>query len=339
MCDKVHKVIKKISSLWKTKTIKTSSLVFKIATIYTVFMLLFLMLIIGWTQLFGESASCIKSSGKVWYDDIKYECWIKNDGKFVSFGIFRVVVMLLFHASIFIIPGKIWYKQKKKTISKALKKLPTSSFNQDWITQRNQLIDFITNNPKAHHRLFAIKYISCELLTVFSIILNMLYTCLFIHDFWNEYQQAATSFLFLDYSQFYSESSRIFPRQVTCNYSSYSFEPFTVTKEEVACTFPHNDLKAVIFAIIYIWYIFILTWAVLHLFLMIVLYICKCLRLRLIRRMLGRPATVCECKHLSENGDIGLWFLLRIFRRNMHLAHFQDLCTGLLADPTCPSYS
>ena len=165
----------------------------------------------------------------------------------------------------------------------------------------------------------------------------MLYTCLFIHDFWNEYQQAATSFLLFDFSQFYRESSRLFPRQMTCSYSIYSFEPFKTTDVKVDCTFPQNDVTAVIFAILYIWYIFILTWAVLHFLILIVMYSFKCLRLKQIRRMLGRPATTCECKHLTENGDIGLWFTLRIFRRNMHLAHFQDLCTGLLAVDPSPS--
>jgi hypothetical protein len=242
-----------------------------------------------------------------------------------------LILLLLYHAWIFIIPAAIWSERKEKKIPKTFKKLSTSGFTEDWTNQRNQLIEYITSNPKSRHQSLAKTYIACEFLTVILIIINMLYTCLFIDDFWNEYRQAASSFLFLDFSQFYRESSVLFPRQVTCSYSVYNFEPFKIMTEEVVCSFPQNDVTAIIFAFLYIWYIFILTWAVLHLIIMIAMYSFKCLRLSQIRRMLGRPATTCECKHLSDNGNIGLWFTLRIFRRNMLLAQFQDLCTGLLA--------
>ena len=164
----------------------------------------------------------------------------------------------------------------------------------------------------------------------------MLLMNLAIDDFWNVYESAARSFLLANFSRFHEASSRLFPKEASCHFFTYEVNVYTQHSNSV-CTFPNNGFYAKIFAFLYIWYIFILTWAVLHLIIMIVMYSFKSLRLSQIRRMLGRPATTCECNYLSEDGDIGLWFTLRIFRRNMHLAHFQDLCTGLLTGPYCPS--
>lgn len=156
-----------------------------------------------------------------------------------------------------------------------------------------------------------------------------------VEDFFNVYQSAASSFIMFDFPRFYHESSVLFPKAETCSYRH--FKGFNLITLDATCTYPQNSLNDKIFAILYIWYIFILTWSVLHFIILFVLYNSKPLRLRQIRSMIGRPATTCECKYLSENGDYGLWFTLRFIRRNLHLAHFQDLCTGLLSEPTCPA--
>ncbi|KAL7048162.1 hypothetical protein ACKWTF_003248 [Chironomus riparius] len=344
MCDKV---INKISSLWKTKNVETSSFVFKLVTKYTVCMLLLFALIIGGMQLFGESISCF-SSGKAQHDVMDYQCWIKNDinlqrikygyakkiykseeEKYLKIGFYGwIVPLLLFQAFCFVVPRIHWHYKQQQTIPKALKKLSTNELTDDWIRQRTQLIGYVKNIQKSQYRLFAFRYLSYEFITIVLNILVMLLMNLVIDDFWNVYEPAAKSLLFLDLSRLYQTSALQFPKQANCHFSTYDFK--LTRHSDSVCTFPYNGFNAKIFAFLYIWYIFILTWTVLHLLIMIVLFSFQCFRLRLIRRMLGRPATVCECKHLSENGDVGLWFLLRIFRRNMHLAHFQDLCTGLL---------
>lgn len=214
--------------------------------------------------------------------------------------------------------------------------LATKELSDDWINQRIHLIAYMKNIDKSYHQLFAIKYLFCEFITIIINILVMAIMNLVIDDFWDEYQSAATSFLKLDFSHFYEASSRLFPKQARCNFYTYDVNRYTKHSNSV-CNFPQNSFNDKIFAFLYIWYIFIVTWAILHLFVMIALYSFKCLRLRQIRLMIGRPATDYECKYLSGNGDFGLWFTLRIFRRNMHLVHFQDLCTGLLSETVRPN--
>ena len=212
----------------------------------------------------------------------------------------------------------------------------TPEFTDEWITQRQKLISYFKLTHKSYHQSFAIKYLFCELFTIILNGLVMLLMNLVIYDFWNEYKKAAFSFFWLDFPQFYKESSRLFPKEANCDFYSFEVSKLVEHKNSV-CTFHQNGFYAKVFAFLYIWYIFILTWAVLNFIILAAMYIFKCLRISHIRRMLERPSTNCECEHLTQNGDFGLWFTLRIFRRNMHLAHFQDLCTALLADSSCPS--
>jgi hypothetical protein len=151
------------------------------------------------------------------------------------------------------------------------------------------------------------------------------------HDFWMVYQSAAKSFLFLNFPKFNRDASRLFPKQLTCSYIDYNAGVFNLNKNAV-CTFPQNYVNDKIFAVIYIWSIFILTWTVLHFIILFVEYSFKEIRLCQIRRMFGRAASKSECKSISGNGHLGLWFTLRIFRRNMHLIHYQDLCTALITE-------
>lgn len=247
-----------------------------------------------------------------------------------------IVPLLLLHALCFIVPRIHWHFKQEQVIPKCLKKLPTKELSDDWINQRTQLIAYIKNIGKSHHRLFAIKYLFCEFITIIINILVMAFMNLVIDDFWDEYRSAAYSLLTLDFHRFYKDSSRLFPKQASCHFYTYDLNRYTRHGNSV-CYFPQNSLNDKIFAILYIWYIFIITWAILHLFVMIALYSIKCLQFKQIRRMIGRPVTACECQYLSGNGDFGIWFTLRIFRRNMHLAHFQDLCTGLLSETVCPT--
>lgn len=156
-----------------------------------------------------------------------------------------------------------------------------------------------------------------------------------ISDFWNMYPSAATSFLFLNFPKFNRDTSRLFPKQATCSYFDYGASIYEWRKKAV-CTFPQNFLNDKIFAIMYIWYIFILTWSVLHLIVLFVEFSVKKIRLLQIRHMFGSQLTMSECKDISGNGNLGLWFALCICRRNMRLIHYQDLCKGLLTEATYP---
>ncbi|XP_070500660.1 innexin inx4-like, partial [Chironomus tepperi] len=292
-----------------------------------------------------EPTSC-KLSDKARYDVMDYECWINGDyssymntyssnpryqqQEFLKIGFYGLIVpLLVLQALCLIAPRVHWHYKQEQTIPKTLKKLHTKEISDDWINQRTQLINYIKHVDKSYHQLFATKYMFCELITIILIIIIMLLMSLVINDFWYEYRSAATSLFMLDFSRLYLTSSRIFPKQADCHFYTYEVNIYTKHRNGV-CVFPQNVFNDKIFAILYIWYIFILTWSILNFIILIAKLSFKCLRLKEIRRMLGRPATIWECKYLSENGDYGLWFTLRIFRRNMHLVHFQDLCTELL---------
>lgn len=205
-------------------------------------------------------------------------------------------------------------------------------FTDDWDKQRKQLVAYVKNLKAKYHRNYALKYLLCEFLSIIVVIVNMLLLNLVIKDFFHVYQPAVTSLLSGNYTQFNRQSARLFPIQAKCEF--HTFGPSgTVQTSDSLCILPQNVINEKIFAFIYIWLIFILICAVLHFLYLVFVYLFSKLRIFQVGRMLEREVTYRKCKEISNNGELGLWFTLRLFRHNLSPLCFQSLCNDLAPSP------
>lgn len=153
-----------------------------------------------------------------------------------------------------------------------------------------------------------------------------------IRDFFYTYQPAVTSLIVGNYTQFSRQAARLFPIQAKCNFLVYG-PSGTIQRSDALCIVPQNVVNDKIFVIIYIWFFVILLCAILHFIYLIAFYTIKKLRIFQVGRMLEREVTIRQCKQISQDGDLGLWLTLRIFRNNLSPICFQNLCNELVAAP------
>jgi len=172
----------------------------------------------------------------------------------------------------------------------------------------------------------------CEFLTIIVILFNMLILNNVISDFFYAYQPAVTSLIVGNYTQYNRQAARLFPIQAKCSF--HVFGPSGgIQMRDALCILPQNVVNDKIFVIIYIWFFVILLCAILHFIYLIAFYTIKKLRIFQVGRMLEREVTIRQCKQISQDGDLGLWFTLRLFRYNLSPICFQNLCNELVAAP------
>lgn len=195
---------------------------------------------------------------------------------------------------------------------------------EEWNDKRNHLVLYMKNVKKKHHRLYALKYFFCEVLSLFSIIFNMFLMKWVINNFWIEYQPAILAFINRDFDTFRQQSTVLFPFQAKCNFSTFGSSG-TIVNHDTLCFLPQNIVNEKIFVFLYIWYIVILILSILNLAIFTMMLFFNQLRILDIGRMFERTVTRRECKKISSNGDFGYWFTLNMFHKNLSPVLFQDL--------------
>lgn len=211
-------------------------------------------------------------------------------------------------------------------------------FTDEWDKQRKQLVAYVKDLKTKYHRHYALKYLFCEFLAIIVVVANMLVLNFVIKDFFQVYQPAVISLVTGNYTLFNRQSARLFPIQAKCEYNSFG-PSGGIQKSDALCILPQNVINEKIFAFIYIWLIFILMCAVLHFLYLVIVYLFSKLRVFEVGRMLEREVTLRKCKEISNNGDLGLWFTLRLFRHNLSPLCFQSLCSDLAPSPKkCRSF-
>ncbi|CAG9798527.1 unnamed protein product [Chironomus riparius] len=354
----LDQIIKKISPLWHSKDVRTTSFIFKLITKYTVNMFILFIILISGRHLFGHPIQCF-SSDKVWIAAMELKCWIDGvfldenmiereigkeniyygvgslpmkgkQTKFLTFGFYQwIVPLLLFQTLCMYIPRALWHIYEKGTMMKLLNKTSSPVFTDDWDKQRKQLVAYIKEVKLSYHRQYALKYLFCEFLTIIVILINMLLLNVVIKNFFNVYQPAVSSLIAGNYTQFNRDSSRLFPVQAKCNFQVFG-PSGGIQNHDSLCILPQNVINNKIFSIIYVWFILILLCAIFHFIYLIVVYSFKKLRVFQVGRMMERDVTLGKCKEISKNGDLGLWFTLSLFRHNLSPICFQSLCNDLV---------
>lgn len=198
----------------------------------------------------------------------------------------------------------------------------------DWKAKRDHLIAYMRCVNKKYHQLYAMKYFFCESLSIASVLCNMFIMHLIINDFYIEYQPAMKALMNLDFHLFRQQSTILFPFEAKCNYNTFGGSG-SIINHDTLCFLPQNIVNEKIFAFLYFWYIIILVLGIANLIYMLMMITFPQLRLMDVGRMLERTITKRECKKISSNGDLGYWFTLRIYHKNLSPVLFQDLAKEL----------
>lgn len=208
--------------------------------------------------------------------------------------------------------------------------------NDKWKERRNHLISYMKNVKRKFHRRIVYKYFMCEILSIVAVILNMLLIKFVITDFWNEYQPAIMALSGGDFDEFRRKSAIVFPLQARCIYYTYGVTG-TMQIHDILCYMPLNVVNEKIFIFFYFWYFALLLFAMCNLIYLFIMLCFNDLRVIDIGLMCEKSATRSECKKISHNGDVGLWFTLHVINLNLDPVFFQDLIKELCEQAKKPT--
>lgn len=161
------------------------------------------------------------------------------------------------------------------------------------------------------------------------------------NGFWHKYIHALAAIPVYDWNLWNMMTSRVFPKVAKCEMFIYG-PSGTPNILDILCVLPLNILNEKIFAVLYVWFLFIAMLAGINLCYRLLLFCCSELRLQLLRTHLrGMPkAHVREVLATVGYGD---WFVLMCVSINVNPSLFRELLEQLYAkqesssqDPEAP---
>ncbi|UYV64911.1 Inx2 [Cordylochernes scorpioides] len=193
------------------------------------------------------------------------------------------------------------------------------------------------------HKIYAAKFIFCEILNFIVSILLVALTDKFLNYEFSDYGLKMLLVPYKDHPFRHDPMIQIFPRLAKCTFHRYGASG-DVQRHDSMCTLPLNIINEKIFLAAWFW----------MMFMVIISGICIIYRTGMLairgwrRALLIRAAYRAEPALLDvvlENFDYGDWFLLSLLRKNIDQYNFREVIRQLAPlyntkvlkeDPTCP---
>lgn len=147
------------------------------------------------------------------------------------------------------------------------------------------------------------------------------------NGFWHKYIHALAAIPVYDWNLWNLMSSRVFPKVAKCEMFFYG-PSGTPNVLDVLCVLPLNILNEKLFALLYVWFLFIAMLASINILYRLVLMCCPELRLQLLRTHLrGMPKS--HVRQVLADSGYGDWFVLMSVSINVNQTLFRDLLEKL----------
>lgn len=147
------------------------------------------------------------------------------------------------------------------------------------------------------------------------------------NGFWHKYIHALAAIPVYDWNLWNLMSSRVFPKVAKCEMFFYG-PSGTPNVLDILCVLPLNILNEKLFALLYVWFLFIAMLAAINMLYRMLLICCPELRLQLLRTHLrGMPKS--HVRQVLANAGYGDWFVLMNVSINVNPTLFRDLLEKL----------
>ncbi|CAO1433495.1 unnamed protein product [Diamesa serratosioi] len=345
-------ITSQVGNQFKPKDIKTSGLIFKLITRYTVIFLVISSLVISCKQYFGDPIECITTSQ--YKSQFEIFCWTHGTyinerllldkseiGKHVvNHGIGEdkegdtyiyqyyyqwVVPILLLEALIFYFPKLLWRSWENGRMQTICSKINCPYMDDDWDSKHKiRILEFMRQVTAKCHRIYALKYFFCEALSCFAVLINMCIFHLVFNNFWTNFYETIKSLFSNDFEEYARSAAFVFPKQAKCE--MFYFGPSqTAVKLDALCILPHNVINEKIFVFLYMWMLILLGLSIVKLLHNMCLLISLAYRTKSLERMTSTSLS----NKVTKKCDIGSWFMFNLLTKNLDDVLVNDLLTDL----------
>jgi len=165
-------------------------------------------------------------------------------------------------------------------------------------------------------------------------VLNFWLMDVIFNGFWYKYIHALAAIPVYDWNLWNLMSSRVFPKVAKCEMFFYG-PSGTPNIMDILCVLPLNILNEKLFAVLYVWFLFIAMLAAINILYRLLLVCCPELRLQLLRTHLrGMPKA--HVRQVLSHAGYGDWFVLMSVSINVNPTLFRELLEQLYAEMTRP---
>lgn len=162
---------------------------------------------------------------------------------------------------------------------------------------------------------------------IFLQVFNFWLMDVIFNGFWHKYIHALAAIPVYDWNLWNLMTSRVFPKVAKCEMFIYgpSGSPKVL---DILCVLPLNILNEKLFAVLYVWFLFIAMLAAINILYRLLLVCCPELRLQLLRTHLrGMPKA--HVRQVLSSAGYGDWFVLMSVSINVNPTLFRDLLEQL----------
>ncbi|XP_068155269.1 innexin inx6 [Drosophila tropicalis] len=246
-----------------------------------------------------------------------------------------VFMILLFQSLLFYFPSYLWKVWEGQRMEQLCCEVSDAIILDDIYRTRLQML---TKYFRAHfapiHCCYSIKYAFCEFLNLTISILNFWLMDVIFNGFWYKYIHALAAIPVYDWNLWNVMTSRVFPKVAKCEMFVYG-PSGTPNVLDILCVLPLNILNEKIFAVLYVWFLFIAMLAGINILYRLLLICCSELRLQLLRTHLrGMPKQ--HVRQVLAKCGYGDWFVLMNVGINVNPTLFRELLDQLYEEQKCP---
>ncbi|XP_016996901.2 innexin inx6 [Drosophila takahashii] len=242
-----------------------------------------------------------------------------------------VFMILLFQSLLFYFPSFLWKVWEGQRMEQLCCEVGDALILESTYRTRLQMLTkYFRAQFAPIHCCYSLKYAFCELLNLLISILNFWLMDVVFNGFWHKYIHALAAIPVYDWNLWNLMTSRVFPKVAKCEMFVYG-PSGTPNVLDILCVLPLNILNEKIFAVLYVWFLFIAMLAAINICYRLLLFCCSELRLQLLRTHLrGMPKA--HVRQVLANGGYGDWFVLMCVSINVNPSLFRDLLEQLYAE-------
>ncbi|KAH8391572.1 hypothetical protein KR200_003891 [Drosophila serrata] len=241
-----------------------------------------------------------------------------------------VFMILLFQSVLFYSPSylwKVWEGQRMKQLCSEVG--DALILESTYLTRLKMLTKYFQAQFTAIHCCYSLKYAFCEMLNFIISLLNFWLMDVVFNGFWHKYIHALAAIPVYDWNLWNMMTSRVFPKVAKCEMFIYG-PSGTPNILDILCVLPLNILNEKIFALLYVWFLFIGMLSGMNLCYRLLLICCFELRLQLLRTHL-RAMPKSQVRQVLSTVGYGDWFVLMGVSINVNPSLFLDLMNELYA--------
>ncbi|KAH8295951.1 hypothetical protein KR018_006921 [Drosophila ironensis] len=242
-----------------------------------------------------------------------------------------VFMILLFQSLLFYFPSYLWKVWEGQRMEQLCSEVGDALIVEaTYRTRLQMLTKYFRAQFGPIHCCYAIKYAFCEFLNLVISLLNFWLMDVVFNGFWHKYIHALAAIPVYDWNLWNLMTSRVFPKVAKCEMFMYG-PSGTPNILDILCVLPLNILNEKIFAVLYVWFLFIAMLAAINICYRLVLVCCFELRLQLLRTHLrGMPKS--HVREVLSTGGYGDWFVLMCVSINVNPSLFRELLEQLYSE-------